>query len=233
MVAVDAVLVDFDGTACLHDVAEHLLMEFGDPSWPEYDQAWERGEIDGRRAISAQAAMLRTSTETMLEHALEHCPIDTTFPPFARWLEAEGVTVAVASDGFGFYVRPILEAAGLGHVTVITNEWVPGDGAPPTLRFTNAHPECVGCGTCKMLAATRHRELRGTVAFVGDGPSDRYGALYSDLVFAKRDLVRYCERDGVPFLPWNDFDDVRAALDPVAKLPGPVSPSRCPGWRLP
>jgi len=26
-----AILVDFDGTACLHDVAEHLLTEFGDP----------------------------------------------------------------------------------------------------------------------------------------------------------------------------------------------------------
>ena len=39
MIPVDAVLVDFDGTACSHDVAEHLLIEFGDPSWPEWDEA--------------------------------------------------------------------------------------------------------------------------------------------------------------------------------------------------
>lgn len=35
---VGAVLVDFDGTACLHDVAEHLI-GFSDPSWPDYDVA--------------------------------------------------------------------------------------------------------------------------------------------------------------------------------------------------
>ncbi|MGB7804871.1 MAG: hypothetical protein WBM72_04630 [Actinomycetota bacterium] len=42
---VGAVLVDFDGTAALHDVAEHLLVEFGDPAWPTYDEAVDRGEI--------------------------------------------------------------------------------------------------------------------------------------------------------------------------------------------
>jgi len=39
MIPVDAVLVDFDGTACSHDVAEHLLIEFGDPAWPDWDAA--------------------------------------------------------------------------------------------------------------------------------------------------------------------------------------------------
>jgi 2-hydroxy-3-keto-5-methylthiopentenyl-1-phosphate phosphatase len=40
MLPIGAVLVDFDGTACLHDVAEHLLIEFGHPSWPDHDVAW-------------------------------------------------------------------------------------------------------------------------------------------------------------------------------------------------
>ena len=33
MLPVRSVLVDFDGTACLHDVAEHLMDRFGDPDW--------------------------------------------------------------------------------------------------------------------------------------------------------------------------------------------------------
>jgi 2-hydroxy-3-keto-5-methylthiopentenyl-1-phosphate phosphatase len=225
---IGSVLVDFDGTACLHDVAEHLLIEFGDPSWPEYDAAWERGELDSRRVITAQAAMLGAPLERMRDYALEHCPIEPTFPAFVRWLATEDVPVTVVSDGFGFYIEPILRAAGLGDVVVITNTWSQARGVP--LRFDNGHAECIGCGTCKMGAVLEAR-ARGAVAFVGDGPSDRYGALYADVAFAKGALVEIARADGVPFLPWTTFDDVRGHLERIAEVPGPVGGERCPGWR--
>jgi 2-hydroxy-3-keto-5-methylthiopentenyl-1-phosphate phosphatase len=76
-------------------------------------------------------------------------------------------------------------------------------------------------------------EAPGPVAFVGEGDSDRFGALYADIVFAKDALVAWCERDGVPFVPWEDFDDVRSRLETALPLPGAVAPERCPGWRLP
>ena len=46
-------------------------------------------------------------------------------------------------------------------------------------------------------------------------------------------IVRLCARDGVPFVPWEDFDDVRSRLEAALPLPGAVAPERCPGWRLP
>jgi 2,3-diketo-5-methylthio-1-phosphopentane phosphatase len=229
VVSVGSVIVDFDGTACVHDVAEHLLIEFGDPSWPDYDEAWERGELDSRRVITAQAAMLRGSVEEMTAFALAHCEIDSTFPPFVRWLEDEGVDVSVASDGFGFYIAPLLEAAGLERVRVITNTWSPDGDA--RIAFGNGHAECIGCGTCKMNAVLAARG-RGPVAFVGEGASDRYGALYADVAFAKDRLVGIAIADGVPFLPWETFDDVRAALEGLEAIPGAVGRERCPGWRI-
>jgi 2-hydroxy-3-keto-5-methylthiopentenyl-1-phosphate phosphatase len=84
-----------------------------------------------------------------------------------------------------------------------------------------------------MLAAQRLRECHGPVAFVGDGQSDRYGALYSDIVFAKDALVEICELDGVPFRRWETFDDVREGLETIETLAGPVGGERCPGWRSP
>lgn len=78
-----------------------------------------------------------------------------------------------------------------------------------------------------MLAVQR---APGPVAFVGEGHSDRFGALYADIVFAKDALVGLCRDDGVPFLPYVDFDDVRRVLDASDELPGPVAPLRCPGW---
>ena len=43
MLAVRALLVDFDGTACVHDVSEMLLYTFGEPGWERFDEAVDRG----------------------------------------------------------------------------------------------------------------------------------------------------------------------------------------------
>jgi 2-hydroxy-3-keto-5-methylthiopentenyl-1-phosphate phosphatase len=174
--------------------------------------------------------MLDAPVERMIAFALEHCPIEATFPAFVRWLESHGVDVAVASDGFGFYIPPLLEAAGLDHVRVITTTWIDGADGDGPIRYENGHPECLGCGTCKMNAVLEAR-ARGPVAFVGEGQSDRYGALYADVAFAKDVLVDIARADGVPFEPWTTFDDVRARLETIDAAPGPVGADRCPGWR--
>jgi 2-hydroxy-3-keto-5-methylthiopentenyl-1-phosphate phosphatase len=228
MLQVGAILVDFDGTACLHDVAEHLLVEFGDPSWPTYDAAVDRGEIGLRTAITAQAGLIRGGFDDLLAFAHEHCPMDPTFGPFVARCREVGVPVTLVSDGFGFYIDPLLRAAEIGGVGVITNTWL--DGQVPRVAFGNGHGTCVGCGTCKMRAVLEARAAHGPVAFVGEGQTDRYGALYADVTFAKDALVGWCERDGVPFRPWTDFDDVWRSLAEGEPLPGPVAPDPCPGW---
>jgi 2-hydroxy-3-keto-5-methylthiopentenyl-1-phosphate phosphatase len=226
-----AVVVDFDGTACLHDVAEHLLEEFASGDWLALDTAWERGDMGSREVVAAQSAMLAADRETLLRHATAHCPMDPTFAPFVRWAHARGVEVAVASDGFAFYIEPMLRAAGVPPIEVIANEqtW-DADGRPAELRFPHRHPDCAGCGTCKMRAVLERRERHGAVAFVGEGTSDRYAALFADVTFAKLGLVAHCERDGVPYVPWTDFDDVRGWLEGAEPLPGGPSPDRCTGW---
>jgi 2-hydroxy-3-keto-5-methylthiopentenyl-1-phosphate phosphatase len=168
----------------------------------------------------------------MLAFALSNFTIEPTFRPFVAWAREVGMDVTVASDGFGFYVDPMLRKAGVEGVIVLTNRFAM-DGGTARIEFPHAHSECVGCGTCKMRAVERHRERFGPVAFVGEGHSDRYGALYSDVVFAKKHLVDICRTDGVAFLPWETFDDVRAGLEGLADLPGPVAPARCPGWLVP
>ena len=230
MLAVKALLVDFDGTACLQDVSELLLDAFGESGWERFDDAVDRGEMGLREAGELQIAMLRGSHEEMLAFALERAELAPTFASFVEWAEAHSLPLTLASDGFAFYIRPILAAAGLDRLEVITNEPAFSDGRV-RLRHPSGHPECIGCGTCKMLAAERLRDAHGPIAFVGEGQSDRYGALYSDVVFAKDGLVQICEQDGVPFRPWNTFDDVRAALETIETLPGPVGGERCPGWR--
>lgn len=218
-------MVDFDGTACTHDVAEHLMDRFGEPDWRVWDERWLRGEVDTRAAIRAQVAPFAARPDELIAYAMSHCPLDPTFPGFVRWCREQDLQVAIVSDGLGLYIKPILAASGLSDVDVITNDWANG-----AMAFPNGHPECDWCGTCKMLAVQR---APGPVAFIGEGHSDRYGALYADMVFAKDELVEICRADDIVFKPYTDFDDVRAALAGTTELPGPVDPERCPGWHVP
>ena len=67
------------------------------------------------------------------------------------------------------------------------------------------------------------------MAFIGDGPSDRYAAGYSDIVFAKESLEQICIAEGWPYTRWTAFTEIDAwlrgvleafAADP-SSLPGP------------
>jgi 2-hydroxy-3-keto-5-methylthiopentenyl-1-phosphate phosphatase len=229
---VRSLVIDFDGTICPQDVSEELFEAFAPKEWWAIDLEFQRGEIGARECLVRQAALLRIGRSELIDYAVRRFELEPSFAPFVAWARRSGMEVTIASDGLGFYIEPMLQRAGVEGVRVLSNEASDGDGGI-RLLFPNAHPVCVGCGTCKMNVVLRQRERVGPVAFVGEGHTDRYGALYSDVVFAKKHLVDICRADGVPFLPWETFDDVRSALESLTALPGPVGPEPCPGWTLP
>src|SRR5207249_11609039 len=136
---VAAIVVDFDGTACDDDVSYRLFEAFGSPGWRELDDAFERDEIGSRACLLGQAVLLRRDDPEMLAFALGRFSVADTFGPFVRWAHGHDVVVAVASDGLGFHVAPLLEAAGLGDVPVFTNRVSVRSGTA-AFAFPNEHP---------------------------------------------------------------------------------------------
>ena len=229
-----AILCDFDGTMVDEDVSEQLLATHGSAEWEEIDREFMRGEIGSRECAQRQIALLGGSQDDLIDDALARFHVDETFAPFVLWCRERDIEISVVSDGFGFYIERMLEAAGVEDVPVLTNRTV-FEGEPPRLEFPFAHDECIGCGTCKMRAVLEARERTGgPVAFVGEGHTDRYGALYADLVFAKKHLPALCDEMGVPYVGWDTFADIRSALERgVEPDERATPPERCPGWTLP
>jgi 2-hydroxy-3-keto-5-methylthiopentenyl-1-phosphate phosphatase len=225
-----AILVDFDGTASSVDVAEALLKRFGRPGWRELDIAVERGESTLASAIDGQASMLEATRQEMLDYVLSSHAVAPDFVDFCAWAESHGHEVAVVSDGFGIYVRPMLQAAGLGRLQVMTNQ-LARKASGWGLEHPSSHPVCIGCGTCKMLAVTARQDAKDRVAFVGNGISDRFASFYADVVFAKDKLAEICLKEGIEFCSWQTFDDVRRTLEALPAAPAAKQvPAQCPGW---
>ena len=83
-------------------------------------------------------------------------PHDPGFVPFVRRAQSAGIPVEVVSDGFGFFIRPALEALGVGEVPVVTARTTFADRGA-SIAFPNGHPACHVCGTCKRNRVLEHQ----------------------------------------------------------------------------
>jgi len=207
-----AVLVDYDGTIALTDVSDTLMAEFVTAEWEARAAEYDAGLIGSRRLMEWEVGLI-TADPVALRDLAAAQPHDPGFAPLVRRARAAGIAVEVVSDGFGFFIPAALEALGMPDVPVVTAEtsFDPGSGRA-RIAFPNGHPDCHVCGTCKRRRVLAYQAAGRAVVFVGDGESDRYAAGYSDVIFAKRALVKLCLDAGWPFRRWTEFAEVEAWL---------------------
>ena len=206
-----AILVDYDGTIALTDVSDTLMAEFVNADWEAKAAAYDAGLIGSRRLMEWEVGLIRADPAALSATAAAQ-PHDPGFAKLVRRAQVEGVPVEVVSDGFGFFIEPALQSLGVQGVPVITASTTFGADGRPRIDFPNGHPRCFVCGTCKRNRVLAHQAAGRAVVFVGDGASDRYAAGYSDVVFAKHQLIALCLENGWPFRRWTEFAEVDAWL---------------------
>lgn len=205
-----ALLIDYDGTISLTDVTDQVMAEHVPGVWEEAAALYDAGRMGSRRLMAWEMDLVEADPAALLATAAEQ-PHDPGFVPFVRAAQAAGIPIEIVSDGFGFFIRPALEALGVGELPVVTARTV-FTGRRARLEFPNGHPTCRVCGTCKRQRVLAHRAAGRRVVFIGDGESDRYAAGYADVVFAKRLLERICLEAGWPFQRWTGFGEIAVWL---------------------
>ncbi len=225
-----AILVDYDGTIALSDVGEMLMAELKTRDWEAAAAQYDAGLVGSRRLMEWEVELWEPDPRALAALAAEQ-PHDLTFVPFVERARAAGIPVEVVSDGFGFFITPALERLGIGDLPVITARTTFDGNGRASIAFPNGHPACLVCGTCKRNRVLAHKDAGRSVVFIGDGESDRYAAGYSDVVWAKRALVRICLEAGWPFHRWTEFIEIDAWLEETlaawradpSSLPGPIA----------
>lgn len=208
-----AILVDYDGTVATTDVSDTIMAEHVAGAWEAEAAAYDAGLMGSRRLMEREVEMMDVPESVFLATAADQ-PHDPGFVPFVEHARAVGIPVEVVSDGFGFFIQPALASLGVGDLPVIS-ALTTFDGRRASIAYPNGHPTCLICGTCKRNRVLAHQAAGRAVVFIGDGESDRYAAGYSDIVWAKRALVRICLEAGWPFQRWTEFREIEAWLADV------------------
>ncbi len=229
-----AVLVDYDGTIAQTDVSDAILAGFVTADWEAHVADYDAGRTGSRRLMEWEISLINADPADLLDTAAAQ-PHDPGFRPFAERALAAGIPVEVVSDGFGFFIEPALRALGLPQLPVVTARTT-FTSAGPRIDFPSGNADCLVCGTCKRDRVRAHQAAGRAVAFIGDGPSDRYAAGYADLVFAKHALEQICVQEGWAYERWSSFAEIDSwlertlaafAADPASLPPRAVHPLFC------
>jgi 2,3-diketo-5-methylthio-1-phosphopentane phosphatase len=210
------VFTDFDGTITQLDVTDEILAQLAHPSWREVEQEWTRGMIGSRECLERQLALVDASAEE-LDALIDAVPIDPAFASFYHFTGQRGILLYVLSEGFDYVIVRILKRAGLNgpvrNGIQMFSSALRLEGRRLIPSFPHSAEPCDhGCATCKAALVRRLGKGKHPVIFVGDGLSDRFAVDEADVVFAKRQLLAYCQERGKPCHPFDTFAEVEQAV---------------------
>ena len=231
--------LDFDGTLVEPNVAIVLVERFAEDGARvahEVDEQLHRGELTLRQAWERQAALLPWERiPAMTDYVVENVPLRAGARELIELLQAHRVPTVVVSGGLDFYIRAVLEREGFD-LPFLSDSAHPGGDGRMRVEHPHGHPECRQCGICKAQVIRGPLPSAERTVFVGDGSTDRFAAEVADIVFARRRLLSYCEREGIPFFPFEEFhpvtDRLRSWLEGAEPFPRDrrlgVDGSSCP-----
>ena len=210
------VFTDFDGTITQLDVTDEILAQLAHPSWREVEQEWTRGLIGSRECLERQIALVDTSAED-LDALIDAVPVDPTFASFYHFTRQRGIPLYVLSEGFDYVIARILRRAGIdGPVRnglQMFSSALRLEGRRLIPSFPHSVQACEhGCATCKAALLRHFGKGKQPVIFVGDGLSDRFAVDEAGVVFAKRQLLAYCQEHGKACRPFDTFAEVEQAV---------------------
>ena len=207
-----AILVDYDGTIARTDVSDPLMAEFVTADWESHVADVRRGAVglapaDGLGGGADHRRPRRAAREGGGPAARPGVPPVRGAGARGRASRSRWCRTGSASSSS----LPSRRSASAGCRSSPPRRRS-ADGA--RIEFPNGNPDCFVCGTCKRNRVLAHQAAGRAVAFIGDGPSDRYAAGYSDIVFAKESLEQICIAERWPYTRWTSFTEIHRLAGP-------------------
>jgi 2,3-diketo-5-methylthio-1-phosphopentane phosphatase len=204
------ILCDFDGTITAADTIDLLLEALADEEWQVIEDSWVKGEIGSRECLDKQIRLIRGGWPAMKKVLDEKAVVTPGFVEFARWCKESNVPLVIVSDGIDKVIDYIFSKAGVRPDAIFSNRLLEHADGSVEMTFPFGADACGG-GVCKCNVYAGSAAKLSIV--IGDGKSDFCWARKADLVFAKKSLEKFCQKENLNYHSFDNFNDIRRRLE--------------------
>lgn len=203
------VFFDFDNTVTTGDIFDGMLMRFSeDERWIALEKKWKEGRIGSKECLEGQIRGIRIRKKT-LDRYLSSIKLDPYFKILLKFLDAKRIKKVILSDNFDYILKGILKRHSLKQLKVYSNKLrFSKNRLIPSFPFTTKN--CKLCAHCKTKNLLANVNKDSIIVYVGDGNSDTCPAQYADIVFAKKDLLKYCKDKKLHCFRYNSLREIHS-----------------------
>ncbi len=207
------IFVDFDGTITTEDVGESIFREFG-----KKDKINDiivnllSDKISARKSWELMCKAVDKIDKKTLDDFINKMEIDPTFKGFVDYCNSNNMELFVLSDGFDYYINKIFRREKLEHLRAFSNHMeLKENKLIPSFPYLDS--SCFSSANCKRNHIINNSSDEDYTVFIGDGNSDKYTCQFCDFIFAKDDLLKFCEVERITYFPYKNFSDVVVKLE--------------------
>jgi 2-hydroxy-3-keto-5-methylthiopentenyl-1-phosphate phosphatase len=204
---------DFDGTMTRHDFYKLAIESLLPPDTPDYWARYRDGTITHFEALRRYFAAIRASEKEVLGVA-RRMELDPNLAAAVKALEKAGWRVVVTSAGCDWYIRRLLQAAGVElEVHANPGRFVAEKGLLMEMPKDSPYRSPT-LGVDKAAVVRRQLAEVRSVAFAGDGFPDAEAArlVPGHFRFARGDLANVLRAQGLPFHPFGTWSEIARTL---------------------
>ena len=203
------VFIDFDGTITKKDVGDAIFLKFCDEKIVnDIIDKLLSDKISAMQCWISLCEIAKIPDKKELNDFIDTIEIDPAFHKFVQFCVENKIDFYVLSDGFDYYIDRIFKRESLDHVKFYSNRLEITEDNRFIPHFPYLDINCQTSANCKRNHIINHSSDDEFTVFIGDGNSDKYTSQFCDFIFAKADLLKFCERERITYFPFNDFQDI-------------------------
>jgi len=195
----------------MNDIWDTLFKNFGDPMAFKVWEKFNTGEYTAAQCITEACTTVKNADPEAMKALFIQEPLRPGFIEFTEFCRSNQIPLTIVSDGFSNYIRQIFEHHGI-NIPFYTNTVELTEDGSFLVEFPHARESCRFCGACKCGTILTTSADEDTVVYIGDGYSDHCPVEISDVVFARSMLSHFCEKNGIPYHPFDDFFQIQEIL---------------------